>query len=588
MKFAHAGRLSNYGDILTIDANAVTHFVTKLADMAPKSPIFHDYDVLILGSGAAGLSTALHIEQNLRIAVISKAELSSGNTSYAQGGISAVLDDDDSFEQHIADTISAGAGLCDPDVVAKTVREGSRVIDWLLSIGVDFTRDNNPGNTQQLHLTREGGHSHRRVAHVADATGNAVQNQLIDEVRKRKHIDLHSNYIAVDLITTRKLGHQDNRCVGAYILNCSTEEIEVFRAKSVVLATGGASKVYLYTSNPDGACGDGLAMAWRAGCRAANMEFMQFHPTCLYHPKAKSYLLSEAIRGEGGKITLEDGTEFLHEFDPRGVLAPRDIVARAIDYMMKKHGLDNVFLDISHKPADFIRDHFPNIHARCLSLGYDMTKQPIPVVPAAHYTCGGVVTDQHGQTDIDQLYAIGEVAFTGLHGANRMASNSLLECLAYGRFASEHINKSTNPSSKHVDIPAWDASRVSDSDEEIVVAHNWDELRRFMWDYVGIVRSTKRMQRAKHRVDLLLSEIDEYYSNFKVTNDLIELRNIAVVADLIIRSALERKESRGLHYTLDYPETDTSLDNSNTILTPDINEPAAGWETDATLASRGK
>ena len=563
--------------------------MTELENMSSKStnsrPKSHDYDVLILGSGAAGLSTALHIDQSLRIAVLSKAELSSGNTSYAQGGISAVLDDDDSFEQHIADTISAGAGLCDPDVVAKTVSEGSEVIDWLLSIGVDFTRDNNPQNAQQLHLTREGGHTRRRVAHVDDATGNAVQNQLIDEVRQRDHIDLHSNFIAVDLITTDKLGmgSEPNRCVGAYILNIETGEVEVFRAKNVVLATGGASKVYLYTSNPDGACGDGLAMAWRAGCRAANMEFMQFHPTCLYHPKAKSYLLSEAIRGEGGKIILEDGTEFLHNFDPRGVLAPRDIVARAIDYMMKKHGLDSVFLDISHKSADFIQDHFPNIHARCLSLGYDMTKQPIPVVPAAHYTCGGIVTDEHGQTDIDQLYAIGEVAFTGLHGANRMASNSLLECLAYGRFAGLHINQSTNTDAKHVDIPAWDASRVSDSDEEIVVAHNWDELRRFMWDYVGIVRSTKRMQRAKRRVDLLLSEIDEYYSNFKVTSDLIELRNIAVVADLIIRSALERKESRGLHYTLDYPETDSSLDNINTILTPDLNEPVAGWDTEPKL-----
>ncbi len=562
--------------------------MTELEDMSLKTPKFHDYDVLILGSGAAGLSTALHIDQSLRIAVLSKAELSSGNTSYAQGGISAVLDDDDSFEQHIADTISAGAGLCDPDVVAKTVSEGSEVIDWLLSIGVDFTRDNNPQNAQQLHLTREGGHTHRRVAHVDDATGNAVQNQLIDEVRKRDHIDLHSNYIAVDLITTRKLGMQDNRCVGAYILNIETGKVEVFRAKNVVLATGGASKVYLYTSNPDGACGDGLAMAWRAGCRAANMEFMQFHPTCLYHPKAKSYLLSEAIRGEGGKIILEDGTEFLHNFDPRGVLAPRDIVARAIDYMMKKHGLDSVFLDISHKSAEFIQDHFPNIHARCLSLGYDMTKQPIPVVPAAHYTCGGIVTDEHGQTDIEQLYAIGEVAFTGLHGANRMASNSLLECLAYGRFAGQHINQSANTQTKHVDIPAWDASRVSDSDEEIVVAHNWDELRRFMWDYVGIVRSTKRMQRAKHRVDLLLSEIDEYYSNFKVTSDLIELRNIAVVADLIIRSALERKESRGLHYTLDYPEIDTNLDNVNTILTPDLNEPSAGWDTKTQLTGSNK
>jgi len=585
-----------YGDILTIDANGVTSFVTELENMSSKAPQTqfkgmpksHDYDVLILGSGAAGLSTALHIDQNLRIAVISKAELSSGNTSYAQGGISAVLDDNDSFDQHIADTISAGAGLCDPDVVAKTVSEGSDVIDWLLSIGVDFTRENNPQNTHQLHLTREGGHTRRRVAHVADATGNAVQNQLIDSVRKREHIDLFANYIAVDLITTRKLGQQDNLCVGAYIYNIDSGQVEVFRAKNVVLATGGASKVYLYTSNPDGACGDGLAMAWRAGCRVANMEFMQFHPTCLYHPKAKSYLLSEAIRGEGGKITLEDGTEFLHEFDPRGVLAPRDIVARAIDYMMKKHGLDNVYLDISHKPANFIKEHFPNIHARCLALGYDMTKQPIPVVPAAHYTCGGVVTDEHGQTDIAQLYAVGEVAFTGLHGANRMASNSLLECLAYGRFAGQHINRSTNTATEHVDIPSWDASRVSDSDEEIVVAHNWDEIRRFMWDYVGIVRSNKRLQRAKHRVDLLLNEIDEYYSHFKVTSDLIELRNIAVVADLIIRSALERKESRGLHYTIDYPQTDHSLDNVNTFLTPDLSQPFAGWNTETHSISRNK
>ncbi len=537
--------------------------------MSSKVSNFHDYDVLILGSGAAGLSTALHIDQRLSIAVISKAELSSGNTSYAQGGISAVIDDEDSFDQHIADTLSAGAGLCDPQVVAKTVSEGREVIDWLLSIGVDFTRDNNPQSPHQLHLTREGGHSRRRVAHVADATGNAVQNQLIDEVSQRKHIDLFSNYIAVDLITTHKLGFPQNHCIGAYIFNIAKGEVETFRARHVVLATGGASKVYLYTSNPDGACGDGLAMAWRAGCRVANMEFMQFHPTCLYHPKAKSYLLSEAIRGEGGKIVLQDGTEFLHEFDPRGVLAPRDIVARAIDYVMKKHGLENVYLDISHKPADFIKEHFPNIHARCLALGYDMTKEPIPVVPAAHYTCGGVVTDEHGQTDIENLYAIGEVAFTGLHGANRMASNSLLECLAYGRFAGRHINHSNSSSHPLIDIPAWDASQVSDSDEEIVVAHNWDEIRRFMWDYVGIVRSTKRLQRAKRRIDLLLSEIDEYYSHFNVTGDLIELRNIAVVADLIIRCALSRKESRGLHYTLDYPHTDPSLDYVNTVLTPD-------------------
>ena len=537
--------------------------------MTVNSPKFHDYDVLILGSGAAGLTTALHLDPMLDIAVISKGELSSGSTAYAQGGISAVLDDNDSVEQHIADTLSAGAGLGDSKVVASTVAEGKKVIEWLLSIGVNFTRDSNSESTNQLHLTREGGHSRRRVAHVADATGNAVQNQLIDEVRNRANIDLHAHYIAIDLITTRKLGLAENRCVGAYIFNCDSGHVEVFRAKCVILATGGASKVYLYTSNPDGACGDGLAMAWRAGCRAANMEFMQFHPTCLYHPSAKSYLISEAVRGEGGRITLPDGTEFLHEFDPRGVLAPRDIVARAIDYMMKKHGLDCVYLDISHKSKDFIARHFPNINARCLSLGYDMSKQPIPVVPAAHYTCGGIVTDQHGKTDIDQLYAVGEVAFTGLHGANRMASNSLLECFAYGRFASQHINANLDTFAPAIDIPAWDESRVSDSDEEIVVAHNWEELRRFMWDYVGIVRTTKRLQRAKHRVDLLLSEIDEYYSNFKITSDLIELRNLAVVADLIIRCALSRKESRGLHYTLDYPELDPQLEKINTILAPE-------------------
>lgn len=529
----------------------------------------NQYDVLILGSGAAGLSAALHLDPQLNIAVLSKAKLDSGNTSWAQGGISAVLDHDDSLDKHIEDTISAGAGLCDPEIVEKTVSEGREVIDWLLSIGVQFTQEKAPHNEHKLHLTQEGGHTHRRVAHVADATGDAVQNQLITQVRRRKRIHLLSDHIAVDLITTRKLGHLDDRCIGAYILNIKTGHIEVFRARFVILATGGASKAYLYTSNPDGACGDGIAMAWRAGCRVANMEFMQFHPTCLYHPKAKSYLLSEAIRGEGGKIILQDGNEFLHHFDPRGVLAPRDIVARAIDYMMKKHGHDCVYLDISHKSEKFIAKHFPNIHARCLKLGYDMSKEPIPVVPAAHYTCGGVVTDRHGQTDIPNLYAIGEVAHTGLHGANRMASNSLLECLAYGRFVGEHINNNHPSDTQNLAVPAWDESRVSNSDEEIVVAHNWDEVRRFMWDYVGIVRSTKRMQRAKHRIDLLLNEIDEYYSNFKITSDLIELRNLAVVADLIIQSALSRKESRGLHYTLDYPEVNPALEQVNTVLVPD-------------------
>ena len=536
--------------------------------MSSNSSNFHDYDVLILGSGAAGLTAALHLDPRFKIAVISKGELSSGSTDYAQGGISAVLDDNDSAEQHIADTLAAGTGLGDPDVVANTVAESNEIIHWLQSIGVNFTRNSKADGSHELHLTREGGHSRRRVVHVADATGNAVQNQLIQAVKNQANIDLHTHNIAIDLITTRKLGLTQNRCVGAYIYNCDSGHVDVFRAKCVILATGGASKVYLYTSNPDGACGDGLAMAWRAGCRAANMEFMQFHPTCLYHPNAKSYLISEAVRGEGGRIILPDGAEFLHEFDPRGVLAPRDIVARAIDYMMKKHGLDCVYLDISHQSKDFIIRHFPNIHARCLSLGYDMSTQPIPVVPAAHYTCGGVVTDQHGKTDTKNLYAIGEVAFTGLHGANRMASNSLLECFAYGRFASRHINATLERGMPPIKIPAWDESRVSDSDEEIVVAHNWDELRRFMWDYVGIVRTTKRLQRAKHRVDLLLSEIDEYYSNFKITSDLIELRNIAMVADLIIRCALTRKESRGLHYTLDFPDMDPQLEQVNTILTP--------------------
>jgi len=535
--------------------------------------IEHSYDVLILGSGAAGLSTALHLDPTLKIAVISKGDLSSGSTAWAQGGISAVLDETDSFEQHVADTLSAGAGLGDEQVIEKTVSEGQKVIEWLLSIGVGFTRSKNANSSHDLHLTQEGGHSHRRVVHVADATGNAVQNQLIEQVKAADNIDVLPHYIAVDLITTQKLGLEGNRCLGAYLLNRNSDQIEVFRANNVVLATGGASKVYLYTSNPDGTCGDGIAMAWRAGCRVANMEFMQFHPTCLYHPSAKSYLISEAVRGEGGKIVLADGTEFLHRFDSRGVLAPRDIVARAIDYMMKKHGLDCVYLDISHKSEAFIRKHFPNIYERCLALGYDMSKEPIPVVPAAHYTCGGVMTDSSGRTDLDQLYAVGEVAHTGLHGANRMASNSLLECLAYGRFASQHINLHARHDLPNIDIPAWDESRVADSDEQIVVAHNWDELRRFMWDYVGIVRTTKRMERAKHRIDLLQQEIDEYYSNFRVSRDLIELRNIAVVADLIIRGALSRHESRGLHYTLDYPETLAKLDKVNTILTPPQTKP---------------
>ena len=532
----------------------------------------YEFDVLIIGSGAAGLSLALRLDNGYRVAVMSKGPLDDGSTAWAQGGISAVMDDDDSIEQHMADTLDAGAGLCDESAVLHTVSHGKEMITWLQELGVEFTYETGLDGKKYLHLTREGGHTHRRVVHAADATGWAIENALIKNTQKKKNIELFDHHIAIDLITTHKhlAKKNTNQCVGAYVLDTEENKIKTIKAKHVVLATGGASKVYLYTSNPDGASGDGIAMAWRAGCRVANMEFMQFHPTCLYHPTAKSYLITEAVRGEGGKLLLPDGTEFAHEFDPRGVLAPRDIVARAIDYKMKQMGVDCVYLDISHKPKKFIQKHFPNVYARCLKLGYDMAKEPVPVVPAAHYTCGGVMTDLKGQTDVENLYAIGETTHTGLHGANRMASNSLLECLVFASSTSELINSKGAKVSSDVDIPQWDESRVTEPDEEIVVAHNWDELRRFMWDYVGIVRTNKRLQRAKHRVDLLTSEIDEYYSNFRVSGDLIELRNLTLVADLIIRSALIRKESRGLHYTLDYPDTDSTLENIDTILDPSI------------------
>ncbi len=530
-----------------------------------------DFDVLIIGSGASGLGLALRLDPNYRVAVISKGPLNDGSTAWAQGGISAVIDEDDSIERHMADTIDAGAGLCDKDAVRHTVEHGKEMIDWLMDLGVKFTRETGLDGKSYLHLTREGGHTHRRVVHATDATGWAIESALIKNAKTKSNVHLFEHHIAVDLITTRKLLKEKNklnRCIGAYVLDTDDNKVETFRTKYVVLATGGASKVYLYTSNPDGASGDGIAMAWRAGCRVANMEFMQFHPTCLYHPTAKSYLITEAVRGEGGKLLLPDGTEFVHEFDPRGVLAPRDIVARAIDYKMKKLGIDHVYLDISHKPKPFIEKHFPNVNARCLKLGYDMSKEPVPVVPAAHYTCGGVMTDLKGRTDVENLYAIGETTHTGLHGANRMASNSLLECLVFATSTSTEINSKNSKDINSVDIPPWDESRVTEPDEEIVVSHNWEELRRFMWDYVGIVRTNKRLQRAKHRVDLLTSEIDEYYSNFRISGDLIELRNLTLVADLIIRSALLRKESRGLHYTLDYPEPESSLEQIDTILDP--------------------
>jgi L-aspartate oxidase len=543
----------------------------------------HNFDVLIIGSGAAGLSLALRLPEHVRIAVLAKSRLEEGCTLYAQGGISAVTHPSDTFESHIADTLDAGAGLNKPEAVRLTIEQGPEVIQWLVDLGVPFTRRSDAEDASLFHLTREGGHSTRRVLHAADATGRAMETTLLGEARKRPNITLFEHHIAIDLITAAKLGLAENRCLGAYVLNRKQQHVEVFAARNVALATGGASKVYLYTSNPDTSSGDGIAIAWRAGCRVANMEFNQFHPTCLYHPKAKSFLVTEAVRGEGGHLLLPDGTPFMEDFDPRGNLAPRDIVARAIDHEMKRLGAEYVLLDISHKPAPFIRKHFPNVYARCRELGYDMTLEPIPVVPAAHYTCGGIVTDLHGQTDLPGLYAIGEVACTGVHGANRMASNSLLECLVFAAAASEHIHACLDDTPPAPELPPWDESRVRDSDEEVVVSHNWDELRRCMWNYVGIVRTDKRLARAWRRVDLLQQEIQEYYSNFTVSNDLLELRNLAMVATLIIRSAQHRKESRGLHYTLDYPETDTSRPPADTILTP----PGAGpQQADANTAGR--
>lgn len=527
-------------------------------------------DVLIIGSGAAGLSLALHLSPNTRVAVLAKAPLNEGSTRYAQGGISAVLDPRDSIESHKQDTLDTGGGLCDESVVQYVVNHARDQIDWLIELGMQFTESHENGSKphSHYHLTREGGHTHRRVIHAADTTGRTLSQTLITNVKQCANIDLFENHIAVDLITSQKLGLGEQRCLGAYVLNRNSGHVEVFKARCVVLASGGASKVYLYTSNPDVSTGDGIAMAWRAGCRIANMEFIQFHPTCLYHPKAKSFLISETVRGEGGRLLLPDGTPFMQNVDPRGELAPRDIVARAIDNEMKRRGLDHVLLDISHKPPDFIKEHFPNIYKRCLSYGFDMTKEPLPVVPAAHYTCGGVMTDIAGHTDVNGLYAIGEVAHTGLHGANRMASNSLLECLVFAESAAQDINQRLQQQESFPVIPDWDESRVTHSDEAIVVSHNWDELRRFMWDYVGIVRTDKRLERAMRRVTMLEHEIDEYYSNFRVTNDLIELRNLVLVAKLIIRSAMSRKESLGLHYTLDYPAHDPGITPQNTILTP--------------------
>ena len=519
------------------------------------------FDTLIIGSGLAGLTLALNVAESKKVGLITKQALLDGASGWAQGGIAAALSENDSPEAHIRDTINAGAGLCDEEITRSVLENGPKAIQWLIEQGVPFTRDQK--NNTGYHLTREGGHSVRRVIHAADATGQAVQKTLGDKVLNHKNISVFENHIAIDLITSRRLGHTDTKktcCFGAYALDNQSGRVKTISAQNTILAAGGAGKVYLYTTNPDTATGDGIAMGWRAGCHIANMEFIQFHPTCLYHPHAKSFLISEAVRGEGGILKLPDGKRFMPLHDERAELAPRDIVARAIDFEMKKRGLDCVYLDISHKPGHFLKEHFPFIYARCLELGIDITRQPIPVVPAAHYTCGGIATNLNGETNLDHLYAIGETAHTGLHGANRLASNSLLECLIFGQAAAKDIlNQEPIPTTQ---LPQWDESRVSHADEEVIISHNWDELRRFMWNYVGIVRTNKRLQRAQHRINLLHEEIHEYYSNFRVTSDLLELRNLVDTADLIVQSAILRQESRGLHFSLDYPDTQPHIQNT--------------------------
>ncbi len=516
--------------------------------------------VVVIGAGLGGLAVALQLADTVPVIVLAKLELNESATAWAQGGIVGVLGSDDSIDSHVRDTQDAGGGIVDEHTARFIAENSARAIAWLVEAGVPFSPD--PSGPLGLHLTREGGHAVRRIAHAADATGRAIQESLLARAREHPNISLRERWVAVDLVTSRHLKKKGQvpRCHGVYALDMDRKRVETLPASAVVLATGGAGKVYRYTTNPDTATGDGIAMAWRAGCRVANMEFIQFHPTCLYHPQERSFLITEALRGEGAYLTLPSlgpgdpgGKRFMPEHDERGELAPRDIVARAIDFEMKKHGLDHVWLDARHLGEVFLKEHFPTIHARCLSLGIDIARAPIPVVPAAHYTCGGVVTDLDGRTDLPGLYAVGETTYTGLHGANRLASNSLLECVVFGRTCAEAIMKAgpVPPPS----LPAWDESQVEDADEQVVIAHNWDELRLLMWNYVGIVRTTKRLERALHRIKLLRDEIDDYYANFRVNRDLLELRNLVVCAELIVRSALRRHESRGLHFSRDFPQT---------------------------------
>ena len=519
------------------------------------------FDVLIVGSGAAGLSLALQLPGSLSIGLLSKADVHSGSTSWAQGGMAAVLHERDTVASHVEDTLQAGAGLCHEDAVRFTVGQSAAVVDWLVAQGVDFDlRNDQPDDEfREFHLTMEGGHSIRRILHAADQTGSAISNALNHRIAECENVEILTDRCVVDLI------HSEDRIEGAYVLNTATGYVETIGAPTVALATGGASKAYLYTSNPDGATGDGIALAWRAGCRVANLEFNQFHPTCLYNPEARTFLLTEALRGEGATLHLPNGERFMPRFDHRAELAPRDIVARAIDHEMKRLGLDCVYLDVTHKTREEIEAHFPTVQARCQALGIDMAVDRIPVVPAAHYTCGGVVVDQFGATDLPGLYVIGETACTGLHGANRMASNSLLECFVYATSAAKHI-KNNGLVKKPKNLPQWDDSRVRVSDEAVVIKHSWQALRRLMWDYVGIVRTNRRLKRAANHLRILEQEVDDYYASFTITKELLELRNLTLVSSLMVACARERKESRGLHYNSDYPNTLESSQDS--VLVP--------------------